>query len=414
MNKKVAISVKGITKTFRIPKDKGTGVKSKILGRASRGYREFTPLRDITFDIYEGDFFGIVGRNGSGKSTLLKTIAGIYEPTAGRVKVNGNLVPFIELGVGFNPNLTGRENVYLNAALLGFSREETDEMYDDIVEFAELHDFMEERLQNYSSGMQVRLAFSISIRASGDILLLDEVLAVGDTAFQQKCFDYFEQLKREKRTVVLVTHSMANVERFCNRGILLNEGSIEVIGTNEEVASAYRRLFKRPEPQNDKEQDKEDDVPTAVKLSSIQVLQNGETAKDIIANKPFTIRLTLAQLDKNHFGLNVSIYIRAKGNILLFSTDTMSEAKYCFNFDDSGKAVVEYTLENIFTNGEYRIGVVCLVSHKDTRERIKVIDNQDAKRFKVDGIERHVGSLVHPPVDIELKNINLIKEYWEA
>ena len=201
----------------------------------------FTPLKDISFTINEGDFFGIVGRNGSGKSTLLKTIAGIYTPNGGNVKVHGSLVPFIELGVGFNPELTGRENIFLNGALLGFSHEEMESMYSAIVEFAELEDFMEERLKNYSSGMQVRLAFSIAIRAHADILLLDEVLAVGDEAFQKKCYSYFDKLKREKRTVILVTHDMAAVERFCTKAVFIEDGHVKMIGKPYRIAAAYSR-----------------------------------------------------------------------------------------------------------------------------------------------------------------------------
>ena len=164
-------------------------------------------LKDISFEVRQGDFFGIVGRNGSGKSTLLKIISQIYVPEKGSVSVKGKLVPFIELGVGFNPELTGRENVYLNGALLGFTREEIDAMYDDIVEFAELEDFMDQKLKNYSSGMQVRLAFSVAIKAQGDILVLDEVLAVGDEAFQRKCDNFFAQMQKgPTKTIILVTH----------------------------------------------------------------------------------------------------------------------------------------------------------------------------------------------------------------
>lgn len=237
----VAVSVKKVSKTFRIPVDGQSGLKHTILNifKPAKGFREFTPLNSIDFTISKGDFFGIVGKNGSGKSTLLKTIAGIYSPNSGEVTVNGSLVPFIELGVGFNPELTGRENVYLNGALLGFGHKEIDRMYDDIVQFAELEDFMEERLKNYSSGMQVRLAFSIAIKAKGDILLLDEVLAVGDAAFQQKCFDYFEQLKKEKRTIIIVTHDMASVKRFCNRALIIKDGRIEAIGKPTDIADIY-------------------------------------------------------------------------------------------------------------------------------------------------------------------------------
>lgn len=240
-----AVIIKDLTKQFKIPLEASTGAKQKLINllKGRKGYREFSPLNNVSFTIEKGDFFGIVGRNGSGKSTLLKTIAGIYTPNSGEVAVNGKLVPFIELGVGFNPELTGRENVFLNGALLGFSRDDMEAMYDDIVDFAELHDFMEERLKNYSSGMQVRLAFSIAIRAQGDILLLDEVLAVGDEAFQKKCFTYFQSLKNNKKTVILVTHDMNAVREYCNKAILLDRGRIAEAGSAETVSRAYSDMF---------------------------------------------------------------------------------------------------------------------------------------------------------------------------
>ena len=240
---KAIVEISKLTKSFKIPLAASSGVKQQLINilKGRKGYRVFTPLKDISFTINEGDFFGIVGRNGSGKSTLLKTIAGIYTPNSGNVKVHGSLVPFIELGVGFNPELTGRENIFLNGALLGFSHEEMESMYSAIVEFAELEDFMEERLKNYSSGMQVRLAFSIAIRAHADILLLDEVLAVGDEAFQKKCYSYFDKLKREKRTVILVTHDMAAVERFCTKAVFIEDGHVKMIGKPYRIAAAYSR-----------------------------------------------------------------------------------------------------------------------------------------------------------------------------
>ena len=190
-----AILVENVSKSFKLPKDNHNGIKqlliNTITGRRKKGYEKQRVLKNVSFEIQKGEFYGIVGRNGSGKSTLLKLLAQIYTPEKGSVKVNGSLTPFIELGVGFNPELTGRENVYLNGALLGFSKSEVEAMYEDIVSFAELSRFMDQKLKNYSSGMQVRLAFSIAIRAKSDILLLDEVLAVGDEAFQQKCFEYF-------------------------------------------------------------------------------------------------------------------------------------------------------------------------------------------------------------------------------
>ena len=194
----LALSVSHVAKSFRLPTEQASGLKQAFLNwtKGIKGYREQQVLRDISFEVRKGDFFGIVGRNGSGKSTLLKIISGIYTPEKGNVVINGTLVPFIELGVGFNPELTGRENVYLNGALLGFSRDQVDAMYDDIVDFAELGQFMEQKIKNYSSGMLVRLAFSMAIRAQSDILLLDEILAVGDEAFQRKCYAYFAKTWR--------------------------------------------------------------------------------------------------------------------------------------------------------------------------------------------------------------------------
>lgn len=243
-DKPIAISVKNLHKSFKLPTERAGGLKQAIFNRLKgiKGYKEQKVLNGISFDVYKGEFIGIVGRNGSGKSTLLKTLAKIYFPEKGELDINGTLIPFIELGVGFNPDLTGRENVYLNGALLGFSNKEMDAMYDEIVDFAELRPFMDQKLKNFSSGMQVRLAFSIAIRAKGDILLLDEVLAVGDAEFQNKCNQYFAAIKG-RQTVILVTHSMENVRKFCTRAILIEEGKIKLNDTPNKVAEAYEKLW---------------------------------------------------------------------------------------------------------------------------------------------------------------------------
>ncbi len=242
----IAISVQNLHKSFRLPTERAWGLKQAIFNRLKgiKGYKEQKVLNGISFNVHQGEFVGIVGRNGSGKSTLLKTLAKIYFPEKGSVQINGTLIPFIELGVGFNNELSGRENIYLNGALLGFSNKEIDDMYDEIVDFAELRDFMDQKLKNYSSGMQVRLAFSIAIRAKGNILLLDEVLAVGDAAFQQKCNDYFASL-HGNQTVILVTHSMENVTKYCDRAILIEKGKIKLDGNPEEIAEAYKNLWSQ-------------------------------------------------------------------------------------------------------------------------------------------------------------------------
>lgn len=240
-----ALKVTNLHKDFKLPTEKAWGLKQAIFNRLKgiKGFKTQHVLQGIDFTVQKGEFLGVVGRNGSGKSTLLKVLAGIYVPDKGTVRVNGSLVPFIELGVGFNPELTGRENVYLNGALLGFSNAEMDKMYNDIVDFAELREFMSQKLKNYSSGMQVRLAFSIAIRARGDILILDEVLAVGDAAFQEKCNEYFKSLHGQQ-TVILVTHDMGNVEKFCDRAILIENGKILQNGDPKKVAKTYLNLFK--------------------------------------------------------------------------------------------------------------------------------------------------------------------------
>lgn len=244
---KTVIKVSNLHKSFRLPTERASGLKQAIFNwlKGVKGYTEQKVLQDVNFEIKQGEFVGIVGRNGSGKSTLLKILAQIYYPEQGSVKVDGTVVPFIELGVGFNPELTGHQNVYLNGALLGFSNKEMDAMYDEIVQFAELEPFMDAKLKNYSSGMQVRLAFSIAIRAKGDILILDEVLAVGDAAFQEKCNNYFASLKDTEQTVILVTHSMDNVRKFCNRAILLEGGKVAVEGDPDTVATAYANLWNK-------------------------------------------------------------------------------------------------------------------------------------------------------------------------
>ena len=242
MDQPVVLDVNHVEKWFKLPTEQASGLKQAFINwtKGIKGYEKQQVLKDVTFQVHRGEFFGIVGRNGGGKSTLLKIISQIYYPNSGSVHVEGKLVPFIELGVGFNPELTGRENVYLNGALLGFSSEEVDAMYDDIVEFAELGDFMDQKLKNYSSGMQVRLAFSVAIKAQGDILVLDEVLAVGDEAFQRKCDDYFTNIRKDPtKTVILVTHDMSAVKRYCTRAMFIENGAVAVIGDNASVAERY-------------------------------------------------------------------------------------------------------------------------------------------------------------------------------
>jgi ABC-2 type transport system ATP-binding protein len=239
----VVIEARGVEKTFRVPEHRVDTFKERALHPFSRGtYRELQALRDVSFDVHQGEFFGVVGRNGSGKSTLLKILSSIYRADAGSVRMAGRLAPFIELGVGFNPELSSRENVVLNAVMMGLGRRDAQRRLDSVLDFAELRDFADLKLKNYSSGMMVRLAFAVMVEADADIMLVDEVLAVGDARFAQKCMDLFRAKRRAGRTLVLVTHDMATVQGFCDRAMLIHNGDVGYIGDPEEAALRYYRL----------------------------------------------------------------------------------------------------------------------------------------------------------------------------
>jgi ABC-2 type transport system ATP-binding protein len=352
-----AILVENLSKTFKLPHEKVSSVKSLFVNmfRGKRSYEKQKVLTNVSFEIKKGEFFGIVGRNGSGKSTLLKLMAGIYTPNQGWVHVNGKLTPFIELGVGFNPELTGRENVYLNGALLGFSRKEMDVMYKDIVDFAELKRFMDQKLKNYSSGMQVRLAFSIAIRAESDILLLDEVLAVGDEAFQRKCYDYFEDLKRQQKTVILVTHDMGAVEKFCTRAIIIENGKIIQEGKANIVAQGYRDLF------NQEEQDKltVDEVEPDVEEKPKKRWGNGKLKIDkarftTITDSKITIEVQISRDETVQNSTILAYTVKSKDGRGLFGDGfPITDAEI------NSKQQLKYTIsmKNVLGKGEYYLDV---------------------------------------------------------
>jgi ABC-type polysaccharide/polyol phosphate transport system ATPase subunit len=239
----VVIEARGVDKTFNIPDQKIDTLKERATHPFRRvEHRRLHALQSVSFDIHRGEFFGIVGRNGSGKSTLLKILASIYRADRGTVRMAGRLAPFIELGVGFNPELTSSENVVLNGVLMGLSRQQAQRRLDAVLEFAELDDFADLKLKNYSSGMMVRLAFAVMVEADADIMLIDEVLAVGDAAFAQRCMDVFRARRQAGKTVVLVTHDMATVQSFCDRAMLIHDGQLRYLGDPEEAALRYYRL----------------------------------------------------------------------------------------------------------------------------------------------------------------------------
>ncbi|MEJ7789092.1 MAG: ABC transporter ATP-binding protein [Thermoleophilaceae bacterium] len=239
-----AVAVKGVSKAFTVPHDRQHTLKERAMRPFARATGErFEALKDISFEVEPGEFFGVVGRNGSGKSTLLKCLAGIYPVDAGEIYVRGRVSTFIELGVGFNPEMAARDNVIMNGILLGLSPREARERFESVIEFAELEEFVDLKLKNYSSGMHVRLAFSVMIQVDADVLLIDEILAVGDAAFQQKCFDIFFALRDQGKTLIFVTHDMAAVENFCHRALLLERGETVMIGEpSQGVADRYLQL----------------------------------------------------------------------------------------------------------------------------------------------------------------------------
>ena len=343
---KYALEVKHVSKSFRLPTEQANGIKQAFVNwtKGIKGYKEQHVLKDISFKVEKGDFFGIVGRNGSGKSTLLKIISQIYTPEKGTVKVNGTLIPFIELGVGFNPELTGRENIYLNGALLGFSKDEVSAMYDEIVEFAELEEFMDQKLKNYSSGMQVRLAFSIAIKAQGDILVLDEVLAVGDEAFQRKCDDFFSKIKKDKtKTVILVTHSMSSVRRYCNKAIMINQGEVASLGSIDEVVEAYTQLnlekLGKKEPETKEVLGLNDEL-TKLKINAI--------SKKVVSNKEnFKFEVEYNYIGKKKIFLAVAMFDQTRGGIVYDSSQV---------YVDRGDQKVRFSIPmELFNSSEFKL-----------------------------------------------------------
>ena len=398
VSKDIAIKVNSVYKDFYLPKEKANSIKSSVVTLFKKKNREINTqhaLRNISFEIKKGEFFGIVGRNGSGKSTLLKILAQIYAPTKGSVTTEGRLVPFIELGVGFNPELTGRENVYLNGALLGFSKKEIDERYDEIVEFAELEEFMDQKLKNYSSGMQVRLAFSVATRAEADILLVDEVLAVGDAEFQRKCFQFFRKLKKDKKTVVFVSHDMGAVKEYCDRAVLIEESRIVEQGRVADVASAYTKLFI---PGDERKGNTSANIKRwgdeAIKYQSVDLSKTNLTDKD--KNIEITARFTAnEETQKPIFGF----LVKNGGGTTLFGTNSKLVNVQTDGFGAGQSGTVTWTIPNVLNDGEYSIDIA--VSNSD--ETVQHDWWEDALQFTVYR-EQHTTYVIEPPIQLVISD----------
>ena len=281
-----AIDVDAVSKMFRLYREKPSSLKARLLTSRSRA-EEFWALRDVSFDVSEGESLGLIGHNGSGKTTLLKVIAGILRPTSGAVRQYGRIAALLELGAGFHPELTGRENVYLNASFLGLSRRDTDRVYAGIVEFAELENFMENQVKFYSSGMLVRLGFAVAVHVDPDILLIDEVLAVGDEAFQARCLERVRRFQREGRTIVLVTHALDTVRQVCDRAVMLDHGRVHAIGSPEEVVYELRYVLLRRDPSFVPEEGTRE-----VEIASVELVRSdGSNVRPVVAGEDLTIQV---------------------------------------------------------------------------------------------------------------------------
>jgi ABC-2 type transport system ATP-binding protein len=375
---KPAIEVKNVSKFFKLPHERKSSLKQHFVGMFSKKpkYEEFEALKNIDFTVNKGDFFGIVGRNGSGKSTLLKIISGIYQPSSGSVKINGTLTPFIELGIGFNPELTGRENVYLNGSILGLTKKQIDSLYDEIVDFAELKRFMDQKLKNYSSGMQVRLAFSIAIRAQNDILLLDEVLAVGDINFQKKCFNYFQKLKSEKKTVIFVTHDMNAVKEYCNRAVLINDSKVVPTKDINDVLEKYMEIMN----------------PSSIQSNAISKINKSKKSINLVRKSSLTdIELNIL---KDTMELNYKIKgIGNEDSEELYSAFSIKDvldnklfgaSSKLYNRPIKNNSKVSWKMVNILSRGKYNINISI-----SNREGVTYQTFENAYSFKVDSLNNY-------------------------
>lgn len=347
----IVINADKIAKQFKLPHERTTSLKGAFTGamhgKNRHSVENQTALKEISFKIKRGEFFGIVGRNGSGKSTLLKILAGIYQPSSGEVTIEGKLVPFIELGVGFNPELTGKENVYLNGALLGFSRKEVAEIYAEIVSFAELERFMDQKLKNYSSGMQVRLAFSMAIRANADILLIDEVLAVGDADFQRKCYDYFKKLKGSGKTVVFISHDMQAVREYCDRAILIEAGLVKVMGDVTRVAHEYTQMFMVENVYANKE--------AGVVRWGEGGVKYKKPSTEISLN---TIKIkAVAEITKDLEDIILGFTVKGADDVDIMGTNTRIKQRVIKQAAKGEQYILEWEFPNILEDGEYKIAL---------------------------------------------------------
>jgi ABC-type polysaccharide/polyol phosphate transport system ATPase subunit len=393
------IVAQAVTKAFRVPEERTHTLKERVLHPTRRSrHQTFQALNDVSFDVRKGEFFGIAGRNGSGKSTLLKCLAGIYGIDEGRIWMNGRLSPFIELGVGFNQDLAARDNVVLNGIMMGLSPREARARYDAVIDFAELREFEELKLKNYSSGMHVRLAFSVAIQVDADILLVDEVLAVGDASFAQKCYDVFNQMRDEGRTIVFVTHDMGTLNRFCHRAMLLERGSLVHIGEPHEVADRYLEInFGRDPEKTDGgtgEGERQGDGEARIVEAWVED-HNGVRQPSL----PQGERITLKALVR--FMVDVedpvaSLYVLNEDHVAIVVATTARETERSGRFADGSEVLFSFSFANVLSPGRY--SPLFTLAHRGTG--LDLMDRfEGGFSFVVTGPEA-MGGVVDVDVDV--------------
>jgi ABC-type polysaccharide/polyol phosphate transport system ATPase subunit len=393
-----AVVVDGVSKTFRVPQERVHTLKERALHPFRRsGHDRFEALKDVSFAVEPGEFFGIVGRNGSGKSTLLKCLAGIYRVDSGGIYINGRVSTFIELGVGFNPDLAARDNMTINAIMLGLSPREARDRFDDVIEFAELQEFTDLKLKNYSSGMQVRLAFSVMIQVDADILLIDEVLAVGDAAFQQKCFEVFQRMRDEGKTIVFVTHDMGAVQRFCHRAMLIERGDVLQIGAPDSVASNYMELnFGREATVAvDGEGERYGDRKAEI-LEAWFEDEHGERAQQLVQGHACTYRMRV-RFNEQASDPAIAVLFEDEQHHPLFATSTDWLLGHEPTFQAGEEIVFSVKFENPFAPG--RLLASPWVAHSD---RSNIMDRRPRMASVIITGIHAAGGLVDLPHDVEL------------
>ena len=362
----LAIEARNLSKTFAVPLEKRNTLKERIAHPSSwlRGdSRRLEALRDISFDVHQGEFFGIVGRNGSGKSTLLKALASIYGLDSGTIRVAGRLAPFIELGVGFNPELSARDNVILNGVMMGLSPGEARSRFDAVIDYAELWEYTELKLKNYSSGMYVRLGFSLMLEVDADILLVDEVLAVGDAAFQAKCAQSLEEMQASGTTVVLVTHDMNAITEHCDRAMMIEEGKVELIGDARSVGERYTEILFGPEEEIAEE--------GGARVTSLEVVgADGEPVEALPPGEPLTLAATIrADRDVDHLILFMEVINNPEG-VRISAWEAGSDGELT-QLSAGEEATVRVTLENRLKPGNYRFSYALMGQDSDgNRHRV--------------------------------------------